>query len=161
MARHIAWILLILLSASPAVAHARGQQARETRTERPQDPNRWKWWINPDDRRELGISDQQSEAIEQIWASVAPRQRETWHELQRLEADLEKTLKVATADPAQVSEQVEKVEKLRASMTTTRTVMLYRISQILTPEQRIKLEAHRAKRDEARRRQSNRDEPRR
>jgi Spy/CpxP family protein refolding chaperone len=159
MARHIAWVLLILLTAAPALAEpGRGQQqGRDARNERPQDSNRWKWWINPDDRRELGITDQQSAAIEQIWASVAPRQRENWHELQRLEGELETTLKAASADPSQVAEQVQKVEKLRAEMNTTRTVMLYRISQVLSPEQRVKLEAHRAKREEERRRQSDKD----
>jgi Spy/CpxP family protein refolding chaperone len=158
MARHIAWVLLVLLTASPALAETgRSQQGRDARNERPQDSNRWKWWVNPDDRRELGITDQQSAAIEQIWASVAPRQRENWHELQRIEAELEATLKTASAEPSQVAEQVQKVEKLRAEMNTTRTVMLYRISQVLSPEQRVKLEAHRAKREEERRRQSDKD----
>lgn len=159
MATHIAWVLMILLTAAPALAQpGRGpQQGRDARNERPQDPNRWKWWINPDDRRELGITDQQSAAIEEIWSSVAPKQRENWHELQRLEGELETTLKAASAEPAQVAEQVQKVEKLRAEMNTTRTVMLYRISQVLSPEQRVKLEAHRARREEERRRQSDRD----
>ena len=119
MARHTAWILLLVLAAagvSPAMAQQGRGEPRESRDARPQDPNRWKWWINPDDRRELGITDQQSAAIEQIWSSVAPKQRENWHELQRLEAELEKTLKAATADPAQVAEQVERVEKLRATV---------------------------------------------
>jgi Spy/CpxP family protein refolding chaperone len=142
--------------AGPVLAQPpRGEQ----RDSRSQDPNRWKWWMNPEDRRELGITDQQSTAIEQIWSSVAPRQRDNWHELQRLEGELEKTLKTATADPVQVAEQVERVEKLRAHITTTRTVMLYRINQVLTPEQRLKVEAHRAKREEERRRQSDKDKP--
>lgn len=115
--------------------------------------------MNPDDRRELGITDQQSAAIEQIWASVAPQQREKWHELQRLQGELEQTLKAATMDPAAVAQQVEQVEKLRAAINGTRTIMLYRMSQVLTPDQRVKLEAHRARREENRRRQGDKDRP--
>lgn len=160
MARHSAWLLLVLLSigapTSAAVQPGRGDQ-RSGRESGPQDPNRWKWWINPDDRKELGITDQQSVAIEQIWSSVAPRQREKWEELQRLEAELDTTLKSASTDAGVVAQQVDKVERLRATINANRTVMLYRMSQVLTADQRVKLEAHRARREENRRRQADKD----
>ena len=163
MARHFAWVVVILLAigAPASVAGHEGQgEQREGGGTRPQDPNRWKWWLNPDDRKELGITDQQSAAIEQIWSSVAPLQRENWRELERLETELDKTLKAATTEAGAVAQQVEKVEKLRATVNATRTVMLYRISQVLTPDQRVKLEAHRARRDANRRRQpDNKDKP--
>lgn len=160
MARQFAFVLLVLLAiGTPMSATAqpgRGDQ-RGGRESGPQDPNRWKWWMNPDDRKDLGITDQQSTAIEQIWAAVAPRQREKWEELQRLEAELETTLKSASTDAAIVAQQVEKVEKLRATINANRTVMLYRMSQVLTADQRVKLEAHRARREENRRRQADKD----
>ncbi|HXW08472.1 MAG TPA: periplasmic heavy metal sensor [Vicinamibacterales bacterium] len=162
MARQVAWILAAALAVG-APANALAQPGRDQRnggsSTGSQDPNRWKWWMNPDDRRELGITDQQSAAIEQIWASVAPQQREKWHELQRLQGELEQTLKAATMDSAAVAQQVEQVEKLRAAINGTRTIMLYRMSQVLTPDQRVKLEAHRARREENRRRQGDKDRP--
>jgi Spy/CpxP family protein refolding chaperone len=164
MARRIAWLVVVALafgggvmaSAASAVPTAqeppRGER-RDSRDDREQDPNRRKWWLNAEDRKELGITDQQSATIEQIWASTAPKQRELWHEFEQLEAALQKALKDATADPASIAQQVDKVEKLRAQLNTNRTIMIYRISLVLKPEQRVKLEALRARREENRRKQ--------
>ena len=44
-----------------------------------------------------------------------------------------------------VAQQVEKVEKLRAENNATRTVMIYRMHLLLTPEQRVKVDAMRAR----------------
>jgi Spy/CpxP family protein refolding chaperone len=163
MARRIAWLVVVALAlgggvmvsaasaASAAQEPPRGER-RESR-DREQDPNRRKWWLNAEDRKELGITDQQSATIEQIWASTAPKQRELWHEFEQLEAALQKALKDATADPASIAQQVDKVEQLRAQLNTNRTIMIYRISLVLKPEQRVKLEALRARREENRRKQ--------
>ena len=44
-----------------------------------------------------------------------------------------------------VAQQVEKVEKLRAENNATRTVMIYRMHLLLTPEQRVKVDEMRAR----------------
>ncbi len=62
----------------------------------------------------------------------------------------------ATADVATVTSQVEKLEKLEAEMNTTRTVMLYRMTLVLSPDQLAKLEAFRKRRDENRRKSDHR-----
>jgi Spy/CpxP family protein refolding chaperone len=149
-------VVLALVFGTGVLASTGQQTPRAERREgdREQDPNRRKWWLNPDDRKELGITDQQSAAIEQIWSATAPKQRELWHEFEELEAALSKTLKDASADPAVVAQQVAKVEELRAHLNTNRTIMIYKISLVLKPEQRVKLEALRARRDENRRKQS-------
>jgi Spy/CpxP family protein refolding chaperone len=128
----------------------RGQQARDSR---PSDPNRWKWWINPEHRRELGITDAQSAQIDQIFESSMPAQRANWQEAEKLQAILTKTLKDSIADVATVTQQVERIEKLHAERRTMRAVMIYRMNLVLTPEQRGKLEAFHKRRDENRRRQ--------
>jgi Spy/CpxP family protein refolding chaperone len=119
---------------------------------RPNDPPRGKWWLHPDSRKELGLTDQQSKKIDEIWESTAPGQREKWHELERLEDALAKTIKENTADVAVVAQQVEKVEKLRAELQINRTMMIYRMYLLLTPEQRVKVDAIRARLEEERKR---------
>jgi Spy/CpxP family protein refolding chaperone len=119
----------------------------------PEDIPRWKWWLHADSRRELKLTEQQSRKINEIWESTAPKQREKWHELEKLEDALAQTIKDSTADVAAVSAQVEKVERLRAEANATRTVMIYRMHLLLTPEQREKVDAMRKRMEEERRRQ--------
>jgi Spy/CpxP family protein refolding chaperone len=45
----------------------------------------------------------------------------------------------ANADEAAVVRQVDKVEELRAHLNKMRTLMLLHMRQVLTPEQRVKL----------------------
>ena len=59
----------------------------------------------------------------------------------QLEESLAKMINENTADVAIVAQQVEKVEKLRAEQRAARTVMIYRMRLLLTPEQRVKVDA--------------------
>jgi Spy/CpxP family protein refolding chaperone len=167
MARQFACVLsAALLSVSAAAAYVGAPEAQrepDTRTakeQRPQDPNRWKWWINPEHRQELQITDAQSAQIEKIFESSMPPQRANWREAEKLEAALAKTLKESVADVETVSRQVEWLEKLNAERRTMRAVMIYRMNLILTPDQRVKLEAFLKRRDQNRRRQPDRTEHR-
>jgi Spy/CpxP family protein refolding chaperone len=162
MARYLASFLLLTslfavrpLEAAPCeLQQQRAGDSKKPQAEsRPDEPPRWKWWLHADTRRELALTEQQSKKINEIWESTAPKLREKWHELEKLEEMLAKTIKDTTADVAIVAQQVEKVEKLRAENTATRTVMLYRMHLLLTPEQRVKVDALRAKMEEERKRQ--------
>jgi Spy/CpxP family protein refolding chaperone len=165
MARHFAWVLAALLVGTPASANDRqgarqaqersGQGDRQSRDSR-QDSNRWKWWINPEHRKELDVTDEQSAQIDQIFESSMPPQRVKWREAEKLEATLSKVLKESEADVATVKEQVERLEKLQSERRAMRTVMLYRMNLVLTPEQRVKLEAFRKRREDNQRRQPDR-----
>ena len=164
MARHLTWILAALLLGASAQAYARqdapqeergGREGRQPRDSR-QDSNRWKWWINPEHRKELGITDEQSAQIDRIFESSMPPQRAKWREAENLEATLSRTLKESVADVPTVKEQVERLEKLQAERRVMRTIMLYRMNLLLTPEQRVKLEAFRKRREENQRRQPDR-----
>jgi Spy/CpxP family protein refolding chaperone len=167
MTRNFASVLLLALicpaglGAAPLCEQQRSDDPKKTQTDaRPDDPPRWKWWLHADSRRELRLSDQQSKKINEIWESTAPKHREKWHELERLEDALAQTIKESTADVATVAQQVQKVEQLRAEASSTRTVMIYRMHLLLTPEQRDKVDAmlkrmeeERKRRDEERKRQ--------
>jgi Spy/CpxP family protein refolding chaperone len=165
----LAWLCSSVAFASPLCDHQ--QQPRPDATKdtqkkddskktegkpdsnRSDDPPRWKWWLNAESKKELGLKESQAKQIDQIFEAAMPKQRERWHELEQLDEALTKIIKENTADVATVTAQVEKVEKLRAEVTTARTVMIYRMHLLLTPEQRVKLDALRARLDEERKKQ--------
>jgi len=165
MARKFASVLVVaLLAASGLMASQPPQttpppkdhEGQETKQQGSQDSNRWKWWINPESRKEIGITDPQSAQIDQIFEAMFPAQRAKWRELQQLEPAVSKLLKERVADVATVTQQVERMEKLDAERRTLRTVMLYRMNLVLTPDQRLKLEAYIKRRDENRRKSDHR-----
>jgi Spy/CpxP family protein refolding chaperone len=150
-------LALAVLSGSPAhqTPYPTVQEERpRSHQERPSDgrdgKERWKWWLY--DRAELGITDRQSADIDRIFEETIPGQRAKREELERLEAALAVVVKENRADVATVAQKVDRIETVRAELNKTRTVMLYRINLLLTPEQRGKLERLRARRDEERRR---------
>ena len=113
------------------------RQAQAGRQSDGKQDHRWKWWLY--DRAELGITDKQSAEIDKIFETTMPGQRAKREELERLEAALAVLTSETKADVATVQAHVDKVENLRAEMNKTRTVMLYRINLVLSPEQRAKV----------------------
>ena len=162
MSRHFAWVFLVAFLGSADAGAAdlceqqRGDTGKKPEAAAPQEegPPRWKWWLHPETRKELRLTDQQSKKINEVWESTAPKLRDKWHELEKLEDALAETIKAYTADVTIVAQQVEKVEKLRAENNATRTVMIYRMHLLLLPEQRVKVDEMRARMEEERKRQN-------
>ncbi len=126
MARQFAWIFLIGFlgsagaSAAPLCEQQRGDaEPSRTRPGRTRGRPAGSGGCTPTAARNSASRDQQSKKIDEVWESTAPKQREKWHELEKLEEALAKTIKENTADVAIVAQQVEKVEKLRAENNTT------------------------------------------
>jgi len=67
-----------------------------------------------------------------------PTLRQKKSELDGLEDELSRMI-AANADESAVTRQVDKVEAIRASMNKMRTLMLLHMRQVLSPEQRVKL----------------------
>jgi Spy/CpxP family protein refolding chaperone len=159
MSRHFACVFLVAFlgsagaSAAPLCEQQRGDGKKPDAARQDDGPPRWKWWLYPDSRKELRLTDLQSKKIDEVWEATAPKLREKWHEIERLEEALARTIKENTADVAIVAQQVEKVEKLRAENNATRTVMIYRMHLLLTPEQRVKVDEMRARMDAERKKQ--------
>ena len=149
-------VAFLVLSASaahqapPAVQEERPRSHQDRPGDGRDGKDRWKWWLY--DRAELGITDKQSADIDRIFEETIPGQRAKREELERLEEALAVMLKENRAEVATVAQKVDRIESVRAELNKTRTVMLYRIHLLLTPEQRVKLERLRARRDEERRR---------
>ena len=115
------------------------------------DPHRVPWWIAADTRADLGISDKQSKDIDDIFQATLPSLRAAKEELDKLDDAVASLIKEGTADITVVARQVGQAEQARANLTTKRTVMLYRMHRLLTPEQRTKLDAMFARREAERR----------
>jgi Spy/CpxP family protein refolding chaperone len=132
-------------------ADGRGQDGRNGADGRPKDDHRVPWWKAPDTRAELGITDKQSKDIDDIFQETVPALRAAKEELDKLDETVAKLIKEGTADISVVARQVQQAEQARANLTTKRTVMLYRMHRLLTPEQRAKLDAMFAQREAERR----------
>ena len=130
MARHMGWVLALLLLL-PTMGRAagprdgsfceKGQSDRphggqppgtphkdDQRGEPAQDrPGPPKWWIDAKLRSELGVTDQQSTAVEQIWQKSLPGLRDARERLGKLEDTLSK-MTADMSDEIAVIAQIER-----------------------------------------------------
>ena len=141
--------------AKPAAPAQQGRGNESRGNEGRGGEHRVPWWKAPETRAELGISDKQSKDIDEIFQETLPGLRAAKDELDKLDDAVTKLIKEGTADPSVIAKQVAQAEQARASLTTKRTVMLYRMHRLLTPEQRIKLDAMFERREAERRKNNN------
>jgi Spy/CpxP family protein refolding chaperone len=96
------------------------------------------WWRDAQFQKDLTLTVEQSSRIDAVFESTIPNLRQQRQELDEQEAKLSRLI-AANVDEAQVIRQVDKVEAIRASANKMRTLMLLRMRQVLTPDQRAKL----------------------
>jgi Spy/CpxP family protein refolding chaperone len=96
------------------------------------------WWKDAQFQRDLGLTPDQTAKIDAIFQSTISVLRQKKADLDRQEDDLSRMI-AAGADESLVTRQVDKVESTRASMNKMRTLMLLHERQVLTPEQRVRL----------------------
>jgi Spy/CpxP family protein refolding chaperone len=96
------------------------------------------WWRDAEFQRDLGLSADQVSRIEGVFQSTVPTLRGKKVELDQQEDELSR-LVGANADEPTVTKQVDKVEAIRSHMNKMRTLMLLHMRQVLTPDQRVKL----------------------
>jgi Spy/CpxP family protein refolding chaperone len=123
------WLMLAMVAPDLAAAE-------QTPAPRP------KWWQSADCRAAVGITDQQSASIERIFQSVLPELRAEKAELERQETALARLLKDESAGEAVVIRTIDRVEAARSALAKTRTLMLYRMHRVLSPEQRVRLDTY-------------------
>jgi Spy/CpxP family protein refolding chaperone len=163
MARQLSWALAALLTipAFNATADACEPSVDAAFLQAPgpkaggQDRRPPRWWMDEPVRKDLGITDQQSAAIEEIWQKTVPKLKELREKLDRLEDTMSQMI-LDAADESVVMAQVDKVESTRTEANKARVQMLYRMNRLLTPDQRIKLKAMHDRRDQDRRDQDRR-----
>jgi len=96
------------------------------------------WWKDAQFQRELGLSADQSARIDAIFQAAISQLRAKKEELDKQEDVLSQQI-VAGADEMLVTRQVDKVEAIRSHMNKMRTMMLLKERQVLSPDQRVKL----------------------
>ena len=94
------------------------------------------WW--KEFQKTLGLSDDQSGRIEGVFQAALPYLRHKRDELDAQEAELSRLIQ-SDADEVVIGRQSDRVEAIRAALNKSRTLMLVHMRQILTPDQRTKL----------------------
>jgi Spy/CpxP family protein refolding chaperone len=122
--RGFAWSL-VLLVAVPAVAGAQG----------------FKWWQSDKFKTDLALAPDQISRLEEVYQGLRPKLTAGKEELDRLETGLSKLIAEGVAPEGDVMKIVDQVEHSRAELAKTRTLMIYRMHQILTVDQREKMNA--------------------
>jgi Spy/CpxP family protein refolding chaperone len=159
MARPLFWAFAgLLLASAPAgasdeICEAAQQQqkpAGQSQTGRTDSPGgrgdrdgrgeRKFWWIDPKLRADLGITDQQSAQVEQIWQKSRPALVEMREKLDKMDKVLSQMISDGVEE-SKVAAQIELVENTRADANKRRTLMIYRMNKVLTTEQRAKVRA--------------------
>src|SRR5579872_2443431 len=96
------------------------------------------WWHDAQFQKDLSLTADQSSRIEAFYQATLPTLRQGNEDLGRQEAELSRLIQFG-ADEKQVTIQIDKVETIRAGLNKTRTLMLLHMRQVLTPDQRVKL----------------------
>jgi Spy/CpxP family protein refolding chaperone len=96
------------------------------------------WWRDAQFQRDLSLTSDQTARIENVFQSTITQLRAKKAELDQQEDELSRLI-AANADEQQVVKQVDRVEAIRSHLNKMRTLQLLHIRQVLTPEQRIKL----------------------
>jgi Spy/CpxP family protein refolding chaperone len=101
-----------------------------------------KWWSAERHRRELALTAEQSQRLEQIYQATVPKLRSAKKELDRQELQFSELMKRDSPPPeSEVMAAIERLETAKSGLGKLRTLMLYQMRRVLTPEQRAKLEA--------------------
>ena len=94
------------------------------------------WWKDAQFQKDLSLTADQSARIDGVFQSAITQLRQKKVELDEQEAELSRLI-AGNADEGGVVRQVDKVEAIRGALNKTRTLMLLRMRQVLTPEQRV------------------------
>ena len=101
----------------------------------------FKWWQSGEFQRELSLTTDQISRIEQIFQDSLPALKAGKKDLDRLDGELSGLIADGEASEAQVLRLIDQVEASRSALGRTRSLMLFRMHRVLTPEQRVKLTA--------------------
>jgi len=107
----------------------------------------WFWWKS---EPTLAISSEQSTQIDGIFQDGITQLQKQKDELDRLETKLSRLIETSASE-AEVTHQIDRVEAARSTLNKTRTLMLLHMRLVLKPEQRMKLNALRDRREQERR----------
>jgi Spy/CpxP family protein refolding chaperone len=98
-----------------------------------------KWWESPDVRSRLQLAGEQVRRIDQLYSSTLDERTRNAAEVSRLDAELDRLIDSPTATEDAVATLATQLGEARARQNRARTLMLYRMYQVLAPAQRTLL----------------------
>ena len=96
------------------------------------------WWRDAQFQKELALTAEQTTRIDGVFQAAISNLRQKNEELNQQEAELSRLI-ASNADELVVTRQVDRVEAIRANLNKMRTLMLLHMRQVLSPDQRVKL----------------------
>jgi Spy/CpxP family protein refolding chaperone len=100
----------------------------------------FKWWQNERFQKGLALTSEQIIKLEDVFQATMPSLRAQKRAFDKLEDELSTMVREARVEERELEEFVVRVEAARADLSKTRTLMLYRMHRILSPEQNVKLD---------------------
>jgi Spy/CpxP family protein refolding chaperone len=96
----------------------------------------YKWWLAHDIQTQLHLTSLQVKKINDVFESTLAVRRAQRQELDTLDRQLDALLDNAAAEDRDAEALIKRVEDAHARRNVARTMMLYKMRQVLTPEQR-------------------------
>jgi periplasmic protein CpxP/Spy len=104
-----------------------------------------KWWKHPKIAKELELTNDQVNRIEAIFSSYKPQMIDLDSKLKEKEKELRDTRKNPNSTREQISKLSDEVGGVRENMRKVKVDMFLQIRDVLTPQQRAKLEEIKSK----------------
>jgi len=99
------------------------------------------FWKDPAVIKEVGLSPEQIKQIDLLWQERLKEMSARAKDLRQQEADLHRMITGRSVNADVLALQIDRVESQRTILYKSRTLMLYRMALVLTPEQNKSLEA--------------------
>ena len=112
---------------------------------------RHRWWHSEEVRTELGLTDDQSASLDDIYQETLPKRRESMHRLNAEELTLSALISDMDVQEIDVTRQIDRVEADRSELSKSRILMVFRMYRVLSASQRDTLDAWREQTDTERR----------
>jgi Spy/CpxP family protein refolding chaperone len=101
----------------------------------------FRWWQNERFQKGLALTPEQIARLEEVFQSSLPALRAQKRALDKLEDELSELIAEAKVAEPEFEQFAARVEAARAELGKTRTLQLFRMRQVLTAEQHLKLKA--------------------
>jgi Spy/CpxP family protein refolding chaperone len=108
-----------------------------------------KWWRSDEMRAEFGITDAQSVELERIFQSFVAALKSGMMDVDRYQKDVSKLMAEPSASEVDVIQAINRLEAAKADLGRTRSLMLFRMYRVLSPEQREKVKKFHEQKDAA------------
>lgn len=109
-------------------------------------PREWEWWNDAEIQKALPLSADKVRRINDLYTHRVEELQPIVEEFQKQLVELDKMTRARVVNDSDYTVQVMRVESLRSELNKSRTVMLYRLMRMLSPEQYSRLQEIRDRR---------------